>query len=245
MNSFEHALDDRAEPFSKMGNVARAVAENHCDILVDHTTHIRWLQLMGLLREVDTMTDDSHVDNEEILQRLRDFTEFEERYPALTDDTLGAEARELMLKRTDRILRLGQYASRATSIPRFIALRIVEGREVATLLQDTATHFVSMQPQFNDDFIPTMKSMAITANLVDSVIDAKMDYRDGNLAHEPNIEFLKAVSSQVKPYGQLAGFAFIRPSVLKAFVGMGLSRVVNRVKQGRSDTSSLRVLRRK
>ena len=245
MNSFENALDDRAESFLQVGTVAKKVAESHCGVTVDETTHQRWQQLMGLLREVDTLADDTSTTDDEVLGRLEDFSEFEDRYPALTMDALGSETRDDLMVRTERLLKLGAQVTQAVSMERFIALRIVEGRGTAGFLDDAATGTVREQPAFGAVFMPVMVSMAVTANLLDSFTDAKMDYRDGKIAHEPNAEFYKAIMSQIPAQAGLGSRALLHIPVMREFALMSWNRLVNRATHGESSTTSLRIFKAK
>lgn len=246
MKGFENALDDRAESFMQVGTVARVIAEKHCEVLVDRTTHVRWQHTIGLLREVDTLADDTNIESEEVLERLEDFSEFAERYPSLTLDKLGSEVRNGMVNRTERVLRLGKHVAEATCMDRLIALRIAEGRLVAGYLEDVATPFVKdIQPGFHEKFMPVMKSMAVTANLLDSILDRNMDYRNGNISIVPMPEFKKALQEEIKVQRVLARQAILsHPAVMKEFVTMSWNRLINRVKHRDSRTSSLNLFRR-
>ncbi len=245
MNSFEGALDDRAESFLQIGDVTRTIAEIHCGVEVDQTTHERWRHVAGLLREIDTLADDTDTSDADVVQRLDDFSEFEGRYPSLAPDVLGKETHSLMLDRTERILKIGHHVSQATSMSRFIALRIIEGRQTAAFLDDAATPAVRNQPNFHDRFMPAMESLAVTANLLDSITDAKMDYKEGKIAHEPDAEFKKALLSQIRPHARLGGQALLHGSVMSQFGVMSWNRLVNRVKHRQSSTTSLQIFRGK
>lgn len=245
MNTFENAIDDRAESFLQVGTVAKVIAEKHCDISIDDQTHNRWAQLMGLLREADTLADDTDVSSEEVLERLGDFSEFEDRYPALTNEAIGEDVREQLLTRTARVLRLGKQVARAISMDRFIALRIVEGREVTSYLEDAATPEVLAQTEFQDSFMPTMRSMAITANLLDSFTDGVMDYRQGKIARKPDGEYHRALLSAIPVQAKLASRALLHLPVMQEFAVMSGHRLVNRIKHRTSPTSSLAIFQPK
>lgn len=245
MNVSETSIDDRAESFLQIGTVAKKIAEAHCGITVDDTTHRRWSQLMGLLREVDTLADDSEVSHDEVLGRLDDFSEFRDRYGDLDRATLGEDARTQLLARTERILRLGTYIARATTMQRFTALRIVEARETALFLADAATEVVREQTAFSRDFIPTMQSMAVTANLVDSITDGAMDYRDKKMQRRPDSEYYGTLLKRVPVEAQLGSRALFHVSVLREFAIMSWRRLENRALHPRNQTSSLRIFTKK
>lgn len=239
MDKFYNSLDDRAESFLQVGTVAKKIAEDHVGLSVDDVTHERWSQLMGLLREVDTLADDGDISSEQVLARLNDFSEFSERYPALTRNQLGNDVTEVLINRTDRVLRIGKSIAQTTSIQRFTALRIVEGREVATYLADTATEAVREQPGFNEEFLPTMQSMAVTANLLDSLTDGRADFKHGKVMRRADAEFYKTLLGQVPRHAKLGRRALMHTSVMQEFGLMSWNRLVNRVRHRDSVTTSL------
>ncbi len=55
---------------------------------VDDLTTQRWRELLGLLREFDTLVDDTHIDTEEALAQLKDFDFFRNTYPRLSPEQL-------------------------------------------------------------------------------------------------------------------------------------------------------------
>lgn len=178
----DYIFDDRAESFLQVGEVAAHVAERHAGVTLDTATHERWRQLMALLREVDTLADDDKMPADELMVALRDFSIFGERYPALSPDTIGAEKHAALLGRTQRLLHLSELVSRESSVKRFTALRVAEGRETANLLQDSASETVVSQPGFAERFMPAIRSLGVTATLIDSILDAHVDKRTGKIA---------------------------------------------------------------
>ncbi|MDB5167780.1 MAG: hypothetical protein JWO55_38 [Candidatus Saccharibacteria bacterium] len=124
-------IDDRADSFLQVGDVAWYIAQRHSHVSVDDVTHDRWRQLMALLREFDTLVDDTSITNDEAMQRLRHFSEFDERYPALSPKILGSETSEALLYRTEKLLKLGQFIARAETPERFVKLRVNEGIQTA------------------------------------------------------------------------------------------------------------------
>jgi hypothetical protein len=193
MQNFEGALDDRAESFLRVGTVAKLVAEHHSNVQIDTVTHQRWRDTLGILREVDTYADDVALSDKEVLHQLEIFSTFSNRYPSLDPTNLGEESHAVMLARVKRILKLGRHIAESQTMSRFIALRIKEGKETAGFLADTATEQVRAQPAFYDDYIPTMESLAVTANLMDSILDGRIDQADGKLAHPANKEYYGAL----------------------------------------------------
>lgn len=245
MEEFQHAIDDRAETFLQIGDVARTIAERHCDVEVDILTHVRWREVMGLLREVDTLADESSDTHEEVMEKLIDFSIFTDRYPALSPGNIDEETRQAMLNRTRRILKLGTFISEADTPRRYISLRVKEGIETAGYLADAATPFVAEQPNFHELFMPVMESMAVSANLLDSLTDAQMDRKAGKLNLEPNSEYYRLLVRNTWVRGGLGSRALWHTPVMKEFAVMSWNRLVNRVKHRGSDTTSLNIFRDK
>lgn len=243
MPHFESAYDDRAETFLQIGDVARMIAERHCDLTVDDVTHERWRELLGLLREVDTLADDTTIAPGQVIEKLDEFTFFAERYPALTPESLDAPVRAAMLQRVERILKLGQHIGRAETMQRFVALRTKEGRETAAFLSDTATPDVSAQPAFHSRFMPVMTSLAVTANLVDSMLDGRMDYKAEKIAHPPNGEFYRALGRNALEAAKDGFPAVYHWPVMGEFAIMSWNRLKNRMKHGGSATSSVHIFK--
>ncbi len=232
-------IDDRAESFLQVGDVAWYIAEKHSHVSVDDVTHERWRQLMALLREFDTLVDDTSITNDKALQRLRDFTEFKERYPALSPDSLGSERSEALLWRTRRLLKLGQFIAQAETPERFVKLRINEGVQTANMLDDSATDYVKRQPNFTQRFLPVMRSLGTVACTIDSITDARQDYRTGKIAIRPDGDYYRPLVGASIAHAKLGAQALLHPSVMRQFAEMSMTRLRNRIAHGRTDSSSL------
>ena len=234
-----HPIDDRAESFLQVGDVAWHIAEKHSNVSVDDVTHQRWRQLMGLLREFDTLVDDTPITDADALNRLRDFSEFESRYPALSPAELGPELFEALLQRTQRLLKLGHFVAQSETPDRFVKLRLNEGIQTANLLGDSATDCVKEQPNFNDKFLPTMRSLASVACTLDSITDAREDYRRGKIKIQPNGNYFKPLIGASVTHAQLGARALLHPAVMWQFAEMSVIRLRNRIVHGKTDSSSL------
>lgn len=232
-------IDDRAESFLQVGDVAWYIAEKHSQVSVDEVTHARWRQLMALLREFDTLVDDTPITDDTALERLRDFSEFKERYPALSPDALGQERSDALLQRTKKLLKLGHFVARAETSDRFVKLRINEGRQTANLLEDSATDYVKRQPNFTEKFLPAMQSLGIVACTIDSITDARQDYRMGKIVIQPDKDFYRPLIGASIFHAKLGGLALLHPSVMGQFAEMSVTRLRNRIAHGRTDSSSL------
>lgn len=243
MANFEHAFDDRAESFLQVGSIAAKIATFHSGVVLDEQTTQRWQELMGLLREVDTLVDDTSISNVDMVSELRNFNVFANRYPQLTPEQLGQDVQTDLLTRVDRILKLGSEVATTTNVAHFIGLRIVEGRETANLLYDAAKPTVKHQPAFYDNFMPVIRSLAVTANLIDSITDAKKDYIDKKVILRPSAEYYRSLIEQTPRHAALGATALMHVSVLNEFATMSWNRLINRVKHRDSNTTSLNLFK--
>lgn len=232
-------LDDRADSFLQVGDVAYHVAETHAGVLVDETTHERWRQLMALLREFDTLVDDTAISQEEALARLHDFTEFEARYQALRPEELGGETFGRLYRRTERVLKLGHFVAAADTPERFVALRVNEGRQTANLLQDSATDYVSSQENFSTRFLPAIRSLGATACTLDSITDARQDYLSGKINITPDAKYYRQLAGASLAHAAPGTRALLHRPVMRQFVIMSAARLRNRITNGVSPSSSL------
>ena len=231
-------IDDRAESFLQVGDVARKVAERHSNVDVDAVTHERWRQLMGLLREVDTLVDDTDTTKEQAVTMLDDFALFADRYPALTPALLGEDTHEKLLARTRQLLKIGEFVASATSVDRFVKLRINEGRQTANLLSDSATPYVLQQPAFYDSFLPTMQALGVAASTIDSITDARVDYRSQKLTLTPNSRYYTQLIKATAEYAPRGVMALLHPVIMKEFAFMSTVRLRNRMRHGMTESSS-------
>ena len=232
-------IDDRAEAYRKSGDLVAAIARSHNHLDVDELTVERWRQLMGLMREVDTWADDTDATREDVLMGLVDFSMFKDRYPALAPGQLELEAHLSLLKRADRILKVGEFASRELSVRRFVALRAIEARETVNMLGDIATPHVVEQPGFDDEFLPVMRALGEAATLWDSLIDGRQDVRAGKQVLEPNVEYYAVITGAMLGRAKLGGAALLHFAPYKHLGAKVWERVTNRVKNGIPEYSTL------
>ena len=64
--------DDRSDSFRMIGDIIATIAHNH-GIDVDAQTNERWRDVLSLLREFDTLADDSGISHHDALQELASF----------------------------------------------------------------------------------------------------------------------------------------------------------------------------
>lgn len=232
-----YVFDDRAESFFRVGEVAARIARVHAGVDIDDETRERWRQLMALLREIDTLADDEGVDRETIMSALEDFSPFAPYYAALIPQNDDRHAR--LLARTEKIFTLGDVIACETSPMRFAALRIAEGRETANLLDDSASDYVRNQSQFRETFMPTMHSLAISATLLDSILDARADKVAGKISIATDAEYYKSLACGLLRHSRLGAVALLHGSVMSEFGAMSMDRMRNRIKHGARRYSSL------
>jgi hypothetical protein len=172
--------------YQQLAELLSSIAGSHYDVDIDEETLLRWRDLMGIMREIDTKADDSGASHDEVLRELADFTVFEERYPNVRPQALGQETFDKLVARTRKILKLGEFVSKATTESRYIKLRAAEGIATAEVFSDSATQSVLDQNQFGDKFIPLLKTMAVSSGFIDSAHDLKQDYAEGKTALRPH-----------------------------------------------------------
>jgi hypothetical protein len=171
--------------YPQLADLLNSVAHEHCGVEVDETTLLRWRDLMGIMREIDTQADDSGVDHDEILRQMESFERFEERYPHITPDAIGQETFSQLLMRTRKILKLGEQVARATTDSRYVKLRAGEALHTAEVFRDSATHYVVDQSAFGNSFMPLLRRMAVLSCFIDSAHDLKKDYAEGKSVLQP------------------------------------------------------------
>lgn len=239
-----YVWDDRAPAYRKSGDLAVAIATQHHGLDIDISTHQRWRQLMGLMREVDTWADETTSTAEEVCAGLANFDDFKELYPQLAPEVLEPETQAALLRRTARILQLGGQAAQAVSVERFVALRIAEARESVNLFEDTATPHVTEQPRFAAEFMPTLRALGEAATLWDSLIDGKQDTCFGKQTVKTGPEYYKKVTAAMLARTKVGGAALLHSG---PFIHLGLKggmRLMNRVKHGIPAYSTLRLFQR-
>ena len=235
----QYVWDDRAPAYLKSGDLAVAIARQHHSIDIDTTTHQRWRQLMGLMREIDTWADDTDVSPEEVCAGLEAFDDFKELYPELSPEKLGLDAQHALLQRTAKILQLGTYIAETNSVERFVALRIAEARESVNLFEDTATQHVIEQPQFSSEFMPTLRSLGEAATLWDSLIDGRYDTRVGKQLLTPSSEYYVKITTAMLQRTKLGGAALLHAGPLLQVGIKGGLRVLNRIDHGVPEYSTI------
>lgn len=235
--------DDRAPSFRQVGDVAVSVARSHCDVEVDDTTTVRWQELMALLREFDTLCDDTAISREAAMDELRHFENLAELYPSLALDTLPNEAREKLVRRVETILNLGEQAAKTMAIDEFINCRTKEAEHTARLLDDAATPYVIEQPAYEERFVPTIRSLSVVACALDSLTDARKDYAAGDMALQPGGEYYKACAKLALQEAGPGMAALAHKDIVAQFAVMSVNRLRNRIKRGVTEASSLGVLR--
>lgn len=239
MNNPQLLRDDRCDSFFQIGDLTKQIAEVHCDVRIDDTTHQRWRELLGLLREFDTIVDDTDISHADALRHLESFDEFREHYPTLSPEQLPHQNHSRLLGRVATILSIGQQLSVTTDIDRFVELRILEGQQSAEMIADSATPQTLQQPNFRNSFMPVMTSLAITANLLDSISDAKRDYKSGKIHISPDRTFYTRLARVTYLHAGLGFRALAHGSIIKQFALMSGNRLKNRLVHGVTPYSSL------
>ncbi|HXH04903.1 MAG TPA: hypothetical protein VNI82_00570 [Candidatus Nitrosotenuis sp.] len=236
----EYIRDDRATSFFQIGDLTRMIAEKHCQVPIDELTVQRWRELLGLLREFDTLVDDTHIGTKEALAQLEDFDFFRHTYPHLSPEQLPKADRSRMLGRTALVLGIGEQLTAERNLDNFIAIRIREGVVTADMLGDSATPETRVDPRFYTSFLPIMRSLSVTACLLDSLTDGKQDYREGKISIKPDRAFYSGVARAAFAHSKRSIPALMHLPILHQFGVMSATRLRNRLKYGVTPYSSIK-----
>lgn len=238
----QYIYDDRAWVYRKSGDLLATIASQHHKLTIDEVTHERWCELMGLMREVDTWLDDTAVSSDEVMQELRDFTQFKALYPELDAAAIGADVHERMVGRVAIVAAAGAQIATTQNIDEFIQLRTLEAFETVNCVGDAATTAVREQPAFEEKFLPTMRALGAAATLFDSLIDARQDCHEGKQQIEPTTQYYVAVARAMKEQGKQGYQALLRPSVVNQIARKGIARSLNRARHGMTPYSNANFL---
>ena len=175
--------------YYQLADVLKSMAQSHAKVNIDDTTLLRWREVMGVMREVDTQYDDTSTSSESILGELRGFERFQNRYPHISPTALGPVTHEHLMSRASRILKLGRFVSEAETPYRYLRLRAAEAVQTVAVFADTATDDVLSQPRFAQKFMPGLRSLGIAAYLLDSAHDISYDYMHNKADLKPTRRF--------------------------------------------------------
>jgi len=239
--SFE-PIDDRWKSYMRLGDMMVSIAERHHHIDIDETTHARWRQLMGIMREVDTWVDDTDVTPQEVLRGIESFDRFRARYPDIAPEALDQSVTESRLARVDRIIKLGVQVATTTSIEEFIEARLGEADETIGFFGDAATPYVQSQPDFKEKCMPTLQAMGEFSVLWDSITDGRSDVKLSRQALVPNGEYYKKLGSAALERLRFTRGASRHFEPWRHFAAHAGIRLVNRFKNGIPEYSTLRVI---
>lgn len=235
----KYIRDDRSESYFRFGPIISTIARERYGLAIDELTEKRWSEIMGLLREYDTLLDDTDITPDEALTTLESFDIFSENYPSLRPGTLHDEVFDRLLGRVMTIIELGDAISHETNINRFICLRAGEATETTLMLRDAATDIVRQQPKFDGEFMPGLLCLAEAANVLDSIIDARQDYKEGKIELAPSREVLCTMSRRVFQLIQQEKQSLLSRQVSKQLFGIAFDRFKNRLRNGGVSYSSL------
>lgn len=235
----EYERDDRSDSFRMVGDIIATVAENR-SIAVDDTTRKRWGDLLSLLREFDTLVDDSQMPANEALIELALFERFKDNYPSLGPPEVDLETHLKMVRRVALILEHGQYIRQTVDTAEFLHHRREEVDHTAELLADCATSDVTTQPGFYTNFMPMLRNMGEAANYIDTLLDFRQDRNEGKLTMPASTKFFRAVgSSAIREFAR-ASPILTSPKVLWQFHKMSVMRLNNRLHHGNKPYSSIK-----
>ncbi len=186
------------------------------------TTVERWGQLLQLMREADTEADDLQ-GHDQLLDSLRSFDAFRQRYPLLEPSQLPCDE-DVFFDRIRLILEQGRKLSEATNLKAYTEVRHVEARYTADVFELIAEKEDRKQLGF-DDFMCTLERLTIAAGFVDTAIDAPKDYKFGVM--QLRLSAFGRASLLAKGAGELAPILdeLIDPRILASLARMSIQSV--------------------
>lgn len=233
--------DDRSDSFRMIGDVVARVAETY-GISIDQTTLNRWRDLIGLLREFDTLVDDQGISPDTALTELEHFEEFSANYPHLTPDAVGIDTHQRMVKRVGIILKHSRAIQQTQNIAEFVHHRREEVLHTAELVADCATSDTTTQPGFYTQFMPTLRSMGLAANFIDTLSDFRQDKHEQKVTIRGSPAFLVAIGGAAFRSFSRSAHVLKDAPTRRLFWDMSKMRLHNRREHGSRPYSSLRNL---
>lgn len=238
----EFVYDDRSQSYAMVGDMLATIARCEYGVSVDDLTLQRWRQAAGLMREFDTLADDSRLSTEQAMEIIDDYDVFRDQYPELDHSSLPLDVRQTMVSRVAYILHLGELLSHEEDPLEFRDLRGEEATQTTMLFVDCASEATAEQPQFADEFVPTLISLGKVANYGDSIVDARRDYIERKIAIKPDRKFYSTLGRAALHEWRLNGSAMISPKMIKLLVSHWKSRLSNRLDNKPSSYSSINSL---
>lgn len=219
--SKEEVWDNSHEHWLQLGNILSAVAKGAHNIDVDELTLTRWQQMSSLMREIDTRADDSDESRESILEKLKDFSIFADRYPNLAPDALGEDQHRFLVEQTEKIFTIGDKISNAKTDIRYIGLRRYEAQQTVRLFTSVVSEETKEVDTF-DDLCLTFNRLGTVANIIDSLEDLERDHKEGKVRFEPSPKTYVRLAQTAFRVGLPEASSVINTPVLKeATLGIG------------------------
>lgn len=185
--------NDQADRYRQLGDLLRVIAEDHCGIAVDHTTHQRWREIMGLMTEVDNYVDNRIVTGtgtpEELVAELEAFIRFRDRYPHLAPEVVDQQTWQAMKGTATDIISSFLVLRETQTYEDYMAARRTEAEATAGLFAACATDTVREQPAFYGEFMPILERVGVGACFLDSANDLADDYKSGISSLDPRIGY--------------------------------------------------------
>ena len=220
----DETLNERLQYAARSVAVLSAIAIYGCRVDLDTTTQQRWQAALRAMRITDSYADQTD-NSERVIQLLDTLASFDETFPDLAAEQLGATRYSLLIRGAATIIKYGEQLRRADSPEDYIAIRANEARATASLVTNLATDHVAAQPNYIAAFTPTVARLTAAAGLVDTAIDAARDYQAGSLTFAPTLAFrahlLQRGVVELAPLTPL----LVRPKILKSFGALALNAI--------------------
>jgi hypothetical protein len=212
----DETLQERLPYASRAVNALSAIALHGYHITLDTTTERRWHAAMRAMRTTDSYADQSD-DSGRLVQLLDFLASFEDSYPELAAEQLGAARYSRLIRGAATILKYGEQLRTTDTSEGYMALRAGEASATAEVITQLATDEVIHQPNFIERFVPSVRRLTTGAGFVDTAIDAERDFREGTLAFPPTLAFrarlLRKGAAELAPLAPVLA----RPRVVAAF----------------------------
>lgn len=220
----DETLNDRLHYASRSVAVLSAIAIHGCEVDLDPTTQHRWQAALRAMRVTDSYADQID-DSERVIQLLDTLATFDDAFPDLSAEQLGAARYSHLIRGAATIIKYGEQLRSADSPEAYIALRTHEAQATASVVIHLATDYVSAQPNYTKTFTPSVTRLTTAAGFVDTAIDAVRDYQAGVLAFPPSLAFraqlLQKGISELLPLTQLLA----HPKIIKTFGTLAVNAI--------------------
>lgn len=143
-----------------------------------------------------------------------------------------------MLTHVANILEIGDAIAHTEDRNTYIELRKAEAHATALLLEDCATPATRADPHFQE-FMYAITGLGIGANMLDSLLDAKVDYIRGRSKLVPTRHLYLSLGKDALNHTRPHIMKMLNPPAIKSRFEIMMGRVIHRITHGITPESSL------